>query len=345
MKIAVIGSGVFGSIVAIVLAKKHQIDLYEIKKDILNNASKFNQFRFHLGFHYPRSSITIKDISNSYKIFKKFFPKKIFGRTKNYYAIANIGSKTSYKKYLSILNKKKLKYKIIKNIKFPHTSNLILTGEKILNYFNFKKIIQREIVKKKINLFINQTLSKKKINFYDKIILCGYSNNNQILRKLGITDLQKYKYELIEKIIIKLPKEYKNKSYVILDGKFVCVDPYLGTKYHLLSDVKYSKIETVKRYFPVFKSNKKKYANKGMIKNLKKSNFLKFIKHSSKFLPFLKNAKYIGSFYTIRTLKMNVEKTDERTGYIKQHTNKIISVFSSKWNVSVNVGNKISKLF
>ena len=46
-------------------------------------------------------------------------------------------------------------------------------------------------------------------------------------------------------------------SYVVVDGKFVCLDPYLGTNYHLLSDVRYSKIEVIKKTLPLFKSNKK----------------------------------------------------------------------------------------
>ena len=49
-----------------------------------------------------------------------------------------------------------------------------------------------------------------------------------------------------------------------MDGDFVCVDPYLGTDYHLLSDVKLSKLETVTSIFPKFMSNKKRFLNKGI---------------------------------------------------------------------------------
>ena len=112
----------------------------------------------------------------------------------------------------------------------------------------------------------------------DKIIVCTYSSNNQIIGKLSqVKKLSKHRYELIEKIIIKLPKKYRNNSYVVVDGKFVCLDPYLGTKYHLLSDVKYSKIEVIKKYKPNFKSSKKKYLNDKIHKNIKISNFRKFI--------------------------------------------------------------------
>ena len=39
----------------------------------------------------------------------------------------------------------------------------------------------------------------------------------------------------------------------------LCVDPYLGTNYHLLSDVKFSKLETTTGRFPLFKHKNKNF--------------------------------------------------------------------------------------
>ena len=61
-------------------------------------------------------------------------------------------------------------------------------------------------------------------------------------------------------------------------------------------------------------------------------------------MPFLKDAKYIGSYFVVRTLKKNVEKTDERTGEIQIIDQKFISVLSGKWNTCVHVANKINKI-
>ena len=102
------------------------------------------------------------------------------------------------------------------------------------------------------------------------------------IKKIGIKPKKKYRYELVEKILIKLPKRYRNKSYIILDGKFVCVDPFLNTNYHLLSDNKNSEIEISRGFFPKFKNIKKKYLTKGFLKNKKNSNFRKFINISTK---------------------------------------------------------------
>ena len=146
MKIAIIGAGFFGSTIALKLSKKHTVHLFEKEKDILNGASRVNQFRFHMGFHYPRSQKTIKEIKSSYKLFINFYSNKVFGNTKNYYAVANKGSKTSFNKYLRVIRRNYLNHKIT-SFKFPRTSKLILTNEKVLDYLKFKKILKQKIKK------------------------------------------------------------------------------------------------------------------------------------------------------------------------------------------------------
>lgn len=332
MKIAIIGSGFFGSTLAIYLSKKHKVDLYEKQKSIFNGASSANQFRFHSGYHYPRSQKTVHEIKKSKKDFISFFGDSVFQDTINYYPVAK-GGKINFKKYLEFLRKNNLPFKVRKMFHHvPTIQGTVLVKEKILNFFKTKLILKNKLKNKNINLLLNKEFRKSYLSKYDKVIISTYSNNNNVLSKLGIKNIKQFKYELVEKIVIKLPNKYKKQSFVVIDGNFVCVDPYLGTSYHLLSDVKLSKIETLTSKFPNFKSSKKRYLNKGIIKNNKISRFNKFIKRSSEFLPFLIKAKYIGSMFVVRVLKKNVEKTDERTSSIVINNRKIISIFSGKWN-------------
>jgi D-amino-acid oxidase len=332
MKIAVIGSGFYGSSLAIVLSKKNDVDLYEKKSKIFNGASSCNQFRFHSGYHYPRSQKTVNEINKSKKDFLNFYSQDVFENTINYYSIAK-KSKVNFKKYKNFLIKNKLFFKEVKLLKdVPTLEKSILVKEKILNVSKTKNFLIKKIKENKIRLFLNREFKKKDLINYDKVLIATYSNNNSVLSKLGVKDLIANKYQLVEKIVIKLPKKFKKKSFVVMDGDFVCVDPYLGTNYHLLSDVKLSKLETVISIFPKFVSNKKRFLNKGIIKDIKISKFKKFILNSSKYLPFLKQSKYVGSMFVVRALKKNKEKTDERVTSINNHNKKIISIFSGKWN-------------
>ncbi len=332
MKIAIIGSGFFGLTLGLFLSKKHEVHIFEKEKKILNGASAANQFRFHLGYHYPRSQKTVTEINKSKNLFTSYYGKKIFQKTLNYYLVAN-KSKVSSSKYIKFLKKNRLYNKIVKSLFLnKELDKTILTDEKILNYFIFKKIVSKKIQFSKLKINLNEEFEKDNLKNYDKVILATYSNNNQILKKLGVKKLVDFKFELVEKIVIELPKEFSKKSFVVIDGKFVCVDPYLGTKYHLLSDVKLSKLETMIGKIPIFKNKNKKYLNKGIIKNIKISRFKRFIKRSSSYLPFLNKAKYVGSMYVVRVIKKDKENTDERTSTVTNHTKKIISIMSGKWN-------------
>jgi len=335
VKIAIVGAGFFGLTLGLILSKKHKVEIFEKKKSIMHGASSANQFRFHLGYHYPRSQKTIIEINKSKDLFISYFGPNIFGKTSNYYLVAR-ESKVKFNKYKSFLKKNNLFFKILKNsFKKDFIEKCILSNEKILDYFNFKKKVIKKINNSNLTLNFNQEFQKKYIKNFDKVIVATYANNNLVLKKLGIKKLNEFKFELVEKILIKLPKKFKKKSYVVVDGNFVCVDPYLGTNYHLLSDVKNSKLETKIGKFPVFKHKNKKYVNRGIIKNLKVSQFNNFLIRSSDYLPFLKDAKYIGSMFVVRAIMKNKEKTDERTSTIKIHSKKIVSILSGKWNNSV----------
>ena len=343
MNIAIIGSGFFGITLSLILAKRHKVDLYEKENQILQGASLVNQFRFHQGYHYPRSNKTIREIRKYRNSFLKFYGKNILEKTQNFYSISKIRSKTNFQKYLNFLKKNKLYFKVYKNKNFfsKRIEGSLIVDEKILNYFKIKKKINKMLNKSSVNLLLRKKFKKKYLSKYDKVILATYQNNNYVLKELNMKPKFKFKYELVEKILIKLPKKYYKKSFVVLDGKFVCVDPYLGSDKHLLSDVKFSKIETVKSNLPKFIHRNKKFINKGIINNIKISNFYDFVKHGSLYLPFLKKAKYAGSFFVVRTLKQNVEKTDERVSAVNKINKKVIVTLSGKWNTCVGVARSI----
>ena len=130
---------------------------------------------------------------------------------------------------------------------------------------------------------------------------------------------------------------------MIIDGQFLCIDPFIGTNYHLLSSNKYSKLEISKGFFPKFKSNLKHFIHKGLIKKKNIPNFKRVLKHGSQYFNFIKEAKYIGAFYLVRAIELNKEKTDERLNRIDFVNKKIITLFSGKWNTSISTAKELLK--
>ncbi len=164
MKVAIIGSGFFGITLGLFLSKKYQVDIFEKENKILNGASASNQFRFHYGYHYPRSQKTVTEINKSKNLFVSFNEKNIFQRTENYYLIAH-ESKVNFNRYLNFLKRNRLYHRKVNNFNFSKKiDKIILSNEKILNYFNFKKSILRKVRNSKLKIKFNQEFKKKKFN-------------------------------------------------------------------------------------------------------------------------------------------------------------------------------------
>ena len=93
--------------------------------------------------------------------------------------------------------------------------------------------------------------------------------------------------------------------------------------------------------------------NRGIIKNPKITNIDKFIKSAAEFMPELRDAKHIGSMYTVRTVLPYVEATDERPTIVSRlndpegqanGASKIIQVFSGKIGNCVEAANEVLRL-
>ena len=210
MKVAIVGAGFFGLTLGLFLSKNIKFKFLK-KKFNLQGASSANQFRFHLGYHYPRSQKTVREINKSKDSFVSFYGSDVFGKTSNYYLLAN-DSLVKFDKYRKFLKKNNLYFKLIKNSYNKNIINKnILSNEKILNYFTFIKKILSKI--KQSNLIINFNTEFKKTNIknFDKVIITTYANNNLLLKKLGIKKLNDFKFELVEKILIKLPQNFLKK--------------------------------------------------------------------------------------------------------------------------------------
>ena len=115
MKVAIIGSGIYGAYSAIKLVREYstniEIDIYEKKDRPLSVAIANNQSRLHYGYHYPRSPETIYQTIKGSKIFEEEFKHSITKPKKNLYAIHK-DSLTSFEEYIRVLKEYNLKFSI-----------------------------------------------------------------------------------------------------------------------------------------------------------------------------------------------------------------------------------------
>ena len=348
-KIAVVGAGFFGSMAAIEIKKNfsnYEVDVFEKNINILYGTSGKNQFRCHKGYHYPRSIKTFIECANSLESFNKFFNKS-FIKSKNFYAVSNTKSKTSFDNYIHYLDSVGLSYKLnnSKLINNNMIEGVVEVKEDIIDINQTRSIIHKLFSKYDINLFLNSKFlpnNNDKIQKYDKIIVATYENNNLFKKYLGI-QREPYFYQLVEKIIVKTPKIYDQFSCVVIDGDFMSIDPYINSPYHILGHVSKSVISKKNSKSHIGKLKKyENFINSYEISINQESLFPDIKKDFKKYFNYFDHVKYSKSFYTIRCTRKN--KDDERVTSIDFH-DKFIFVHSGKWINCVDAAKTLVKTF
>jgi L-2-hydroxyglutarate oxidase LhgO len=120
--ICIIGGGFYGCYIAKRIKenfKNINIEIYEKNTDLITEAGKNNQYRLHLGFHYPRSLETIKQTQEGSKIFINEFKNFVSKPKKNIYLIHK-KSLIDLVSYKNIFKKLKIHFEELnlKNINF-----------------------------------------------------------------------------------------------------------------------------------------------------------------------------------------------------------------------------------
>lgn len=346
MKIAIVGAGIFGTTVAIKLAKNgFNVDLFEKGPDILQAASGINQYRLHRGYHYPRSAETALSSKKAESSFRAEYSEALLNSDEHYYCIAKEKSKVSAKEFTDFCDKCELEYEEA-NLDFvnPDMIELIIKArESLIDPIFLKKIVWQKLKINNVNVILNKSFSSDEIDTYDFVVNCTYANLNHILKNIS-KSIENYQFELCEKPIFKLPEVFHKKSVVIMDGPFFCIDPYSDTDLHLMGNVVHALHRTNVGTFPEIPEEYKSLMNNGIIKNPPITNVKKFIEVAVTFMPEIEKAEHVGSMYTIRTVLPNVDHTDERPTLVKRINNKIINVFSGKIGNCVEASEEVLKL-
>ena len=338
-KIAVIGGGIFGCTTAWILAKDgYNVDLFEKNNDIITQASYVNQYRLHRGYHYPRSKETAQSSIEGERSFLKVYGDSVMnGKTKHYYCIAKEDSLVTSKQYIDFLNDLNLPNKKKKlGIMCKNVVDLVVEANELLfNPDKLKKICWNQLNKYNVNVNLNSEYSDEN---YDYVINATYANINSLVSK----DKQKdYQFELCEKPVIKLPKKYKDKSVVIMDGPFMCIDPLGDTDYHVMGNVVYAIHSTNVGKFPKCDSKFNNLLNKGIVKNPSITNIEKFIESAKKFFVDIDKAEHIGSMFTFRTVLPNKDKDDARPTLVEKIDEDRFNLFSGKIGTCVNAAYEV----
>ena len=334
-KALVVGGGIFGTTSAVALANNgYDVELHEELEDVMMSASDINQYRLHKGYHYPRSKETAQECLKGLYTFKRKYERSVVnGDIEHYYAIASDDSKVSEFEYLAFLDDMELPYERVKPL--PNTDVTIKVEEELFDNYKLYEAVRDKLWSSGVEVLKNKTTTKDDFKGFDVVVIATYAKLNELL-----DEKKWYQYELCEKPVVRLPKKYQGKSIVIMDGPFMCLDPY-GDRNHVLGNVKHAIHcwnEGTEAFWP---HRYTKYLNKGVIENPKHTKIDKFIETGKKFFKDFDKLKHIGSMYTIRTVLANRDHDDARPTLVNHEGGNVYSLFSGKIDTCVDAANEL----
>ena len=334
-KALVVGGGIFGTTSAVALANNgYNVELHEELEDVMMSASDINQYRLHKGYHYPRSKETAQECLKGLYTFKRKYERSVVnGDIEHYYAIASEDSKVSEFEYLAFLDDLELPYERVKPL--PNTDVTIKVEEELFDNYKLYEAVRDKLWSSGVEVLKNKTTTKDDFKGFDVVVIATYAKLNELL-----DEKKWYQYELCEKPVVRLPKKYQGKSIVIMDGPFMCLDPY-GDRNHVLGNVKHAIHcwnEGTEAFWP---HRYTKYLNKGVIENPKHTKIDKFIETGKKFFKDFDKLKHIGSMYTIRTVLANRDHDDARPTLVNHEGGNVYSLFSGKIDTCVDAANEL----
>lgn len=325
-----IGAGIFGCTIAIELARAGaEVHLYERHGDVMCGASRANQGRLHSGFHYPRSLCTAREVRDTAAEFAQRFPSTVY-RAAHHYLVAS-DSRVSAEKYLAFCDELGLPYWQIgaHPLVRSDTVDLILgVNEQFVDLKALRGVLKQELVASGVNVHLNWTQSTDAaLRLHGHVVDASY----------GQTARWPLRYELTEIALIRLGKHYAGRSFVVMDGPYISLDPVTGTDLHMLYDVEQSVHHAsftygVPREYRNLVDRGPQYTELTRVGRMEQT--------ARNFLRGFGMPEYRGSMFTVRAVLPDVDDTDARPTLVEK-VGDVVHVLSGKIGTAVSAAHRV----
>lgn len=323
-KVAVAGAGTYGATVAIRLAEQgHDVRLFD-PLGILRAASAINQYRVHAGYHYPRSMETIRETLEARVEFIREFAPAIVRNSRHYYAIPRQESHTPPDVYERVMEGQGLPLKPCRPdwMNFDFIGRCYEVAENIYDPDVLRGLLETRIRALEIP-FERSTFTTAMRDDFDFVVWATYG----LGPSRGVFKIAKF--QVAEKMLIELPPALQHVALVVVDGPFTAFDPYGSSCRSLFGSGKNTNHWTTTDPDEPIPDQYAAILNDPEFRPVPFTRFEAMRRDCCEAVPAVKDAKYIGSRFTIRVVEDNPEH-DRRILHLKEEAPGEIHIFSGK---------------
>lgn len=334
----VIGGGFYGAAIAIYLARQRgfrRIVLVEREPALLRRASLNNQARVHNGYHYPRSFTTAYRSRINLPKFVRDWPEAVKLDFTKLYAIARRNSKVTARQFerfsheigaritladpaLQGLFEKRLIESVYQVDEYAFDSTKLATwAEHELGACGVQTRLGTRVTA--ITGGPNETLratlqcDPEMENFISSryVFNCTYSGLNQFKGEF-LGTRTRLKQEITEMALMQVPPLLRELGITVMDGPFFSMMPYPARGLHTLSHVRYTPhLQWVDEEGIDPYQKLSQYASETRVDRM--------VRDVARYLPPMRDAKYVDSLFEIKTVLMKNEGDDGRPILFEKH--------------------------
>jgi hypothetical protein len=217
----------------------HNVTIVDKTNSIFSGSSFKNQNRLHLGFHYPRSDITIKECQDGFYKFKSIYHSLIEPIPRNYYFISNNGSRISMAEYVKLFKPTDFSVCSLSDLPLAITnvnSNALIVKEEYIDPRKAADYFRQTLAAQFYRIDNTSIFSSiRSITDYipmefDYILNCSFNHLEPIVYD---------HYELYVSFLYKIDTA-DIFAYTIMDGEFFSIYPYdIENRIYTVTSVKH----------------------------------------------------------------------------------------------------------
>jgi glycine/D-amino acid oxidase-like deaminating enzyme len=328
----VIGGGFYGSTIAAYLAKRRglkRIILIEKEDVLMGHASYRNQARVHNGYHYPRSLTTAYRSRVNLPSFVREWPDSVKRDFTALYAVARRNSKLTARQFLRFCRDIGAKVEpadqSLRQLFEPRLiENVFVVEEYSFDATKLASWAKSELKESGVEVLYGATAvsvfrvpeggfrvisranrdGEERSHSCRYVFNCTYSGLNQINGDLRGTK-NKLKHEIAELALMLVPQALRELAITVMDGPFFSLMPFPPKGMHTLSHVRYTPhVQWTDEHGvnPYKKLNE--YACQTRVDRM--------LRDAVRYLPAVRDAKYMGSLFEVKTVLAKNEGDDGR---------------------------------
>jgi glycine/D-amino acid oxidase-like deaminating enzyme len=334
---AVIGGGFFGCMTALRLRQRYRrVVVLEREAELLCRASYNNQARVHNGYHYPRSLTTALRSRLNFPRFVRQFESCIDRDFDQYYAVARIFSKVTAAQFRNFFRRVGAPLEPAPDaVRRLFREELVEEVFRVTEYA-FDTLRLRDVLRTwldrdgievrtstevvcigplpggRLRLVLREGAGEVELAA-GEVFNCTYAQTNQVLAASGLP-LIPLQQELTEMALVEVPAALRHIGITVMCGPFFSVMPFPARDLHSLSHVRYTPhdawSEGPQRFAPAYAE---------MERRPKQTSFAWMLHDASRYVPLLRQCRYVDSLWEVKTVLPRNEADDGRPILFRRH--------------------------